>query len=84
MIGEEPGWIGAFTRHEELGAWRNGTRVVKQASEPHDGTPDGTPGVVLGSLMEHQSKQLLYFVEWANRPRVAVGCMGFKLKPVPA
>lgn len=82
-IQKEPGWIGAFTRHEQLGAWRNGTRVVKQNSEPKDATPDGTPGVVLGSLAEPEGeRRLIYFIEWANAPRVAVGCMGFKLKVV--
>lgn len=81
-IGYEPGWHGAFTRNEELGAWRNGTRVVKQNSEPGDSTPDGTMGTVLGS-MRHPDPTwkgaLAYFVEWDDKPRVAVGCMGYKV-----
>jgi hypothetical protein len=79
---EEPGWAGVFTRNQELGAWRNGTRVRKTNSERGDGTPDGMLGTVLGSIShpEVQNGALMYFVEWGNRPRTAVGCMGFKLE----
>jgi hypothetical protein len=82
-IQHEPGWHGAFTRNEALGAWRNGTPVVKQNSEPYDSTPDGTPGVVLGSIPDYrEGGQMFYFVEWADKPKVAVGCDGRKLRAV--
>jgi hypothetical protein len=77
----EAGWIGAFTRHQEPGAIENGKRVVKTASEPGDATPDGTPGVVLGSMREPDgARRYLYFVEWAGSTRVAVACAGNKLR----
>lgn len=76
-IQNEPGWTGAFTRHQVLGGWRNGTRIVKVNTEPGDANPDGALGTVLGSLA-HQG-QVAYFIEWDNAPRVAVGCVGFKL-----
>jgi hypothetical protein len=79
---EEPGWVGVFTRNQELGTWRNGTRVRKTNSEPGDATPNGTLGTVLGSISspEVQDGAVMYFIEWDNRPKVAVGCMGFKLE----
>lgn len=81
IIHGEPGWIGAFTRHQESGALANGTRVVKANTEPGDGTREGTPGVVLGSIREPDGqRRYIYFIEWAGDPRVAVACMGFKLK----
>lgn len=81
----EPGWLGAFSRAQALGALRNGSRVVKTKGEPNDGTPDGTPGIILGSgEITHQElpggSGLMYWVEWANRPRVAVGVMAWKLR----
>lgn len=78
-----PGWKGAFTREHAPGALANGTRIVKDNSEPGDSTPDGTPGVVLGSIShpEVQSGAIFYFIEWAYAPRIAVGTMGFKVRP---
>lgn len=86
-IKTEPGWTGVFTRDEVLGAWRNGTRVVKHKSEPGDGTPDGTPGVVLGSMLvrdDDSRARLLYFIEWADHPRLAVACVATKLRHADA
>lgn len=77
-----PGWTGAFTRDEALGAWKNGTPVVKANSEPGDAHPDGTPGVVLGSI-SHPSVQngaVFYFIEWAPRPRTAVVAGAIKVQ----
>lgn len=85
----EPGWIGAFSREQAAGALPNGTRVVKHNSEPRDGTPDGTPGVVLGSgcatFPEAGGETVFfYWIEWAHRPRVAVGVMATKLRKANA
>ena len=78
----ERGWAGQFTRAVADGAWPNGTRVVKQKSEEGDSTPDGTPGIVLGSLRfpDVMNNAIFYFVAWADAPRVAVGCMEWKLR----
>jgi hypothetical protein len=82
----EPGWAGAFTRNQVEGAIPNGTRIVKCNSEPGDATPDGTPGIVLGSIRypvvpgDPFSGITAYFIEWACKPRVAVGCMEMKVR----
>lgn len=60
------------------GAWLNGSTVRKINSRPDDGTPDGTPGVVLGSLdVREQGKPAAYayWIEWANRPGLPVACI---------
>lgn len=89
-IRHEYGWTGAFTRAQADGAIKNGTPVVKTNSEKGDGNPDGTPGVVLGSMfvgnipppphLAHNPPQFVYFVEWASRPRHAVAATDFKLR----
>jgi hypothetical protein len=85
-IRHRQGWVGAFTRETAPGAIKSGTRVVKQNSEPGDGHPDGTPGVVLGSMpVDEPSKpniRILYFVEWAPKPRCAVATADFKVVPL--
>lgn len=74
---EEPGWLGVFTRQQAPGAIQNGTTIVKSAMGPGDGTPIGTRGTVLGSFsMEPFMPGFFYFVEWENKPRVAVGIRG--------
>lgn len=80
-----PGWTGAFTRNEASGALRNGTRIVKTNTEKGDAHPDGTPGVVLGSIShpEVHNGMAFYFIEWEPRPRVAVGTVGFKVQAQP-
>lgn len=77
---DEPGWMGAFTRNEVPTALPNGMRIVKVNSEKNDGTPDGTAGLVLGSFSHPEIMEgvVFYFIEWANRPRVAVGCTAWK------
>lgn len=78
----EPGWAGAFTRATAKGAMPSGSRIVKSNSEADDATPDGTPGVVLGSL-SHPSVHngiVVYFVEWANRPKRAMAVMETKVR----
>ena len=80
----EPGWTGAFTRARADGALGNGTRIIKRASEPKDGTPDGTPGTVLGSLDASQfpgrATPFVYFIEWDTTPRVAVAVASWKVE----
>lgn len=51
-IGYEDGWIGAFTRHQAAGAIPNGTPIVKLKTDPAEDNinPEGTRGVVLGSI----------------------------------
>lgn len=87
-FGYEEGWRGGFTRHHTDGAYPNGTRIVKIRQEPNDGTPLGTGGTILGSLDGNLVNEYnpdggriryIYFVEWDNRPRTAVGVMDWKL-----
>lgn len=82
MFQNEPGWIGAFTRQQAQGALPNGTRIVKQNSERGDAHPNGTPGVVLGSISHPQvmGGVVFYFIEWAPKPRTAVGVLGTKIR----
>lgn len=78
----EPGWRGAFTRATAVGAMPSGTRIVKASSEEGDATPDGTPGIVLGSF-SHPSVQagiVLYFVEWADKPKQAMAVTEAKVR----
>lgn len=75
----EPGWVGMFTRDRAEGALPNGTRVVKVNSEEGDGHPDGTPGVILGSVVA-PGLGIGYFVSWAPRPRVVVFTADFKIR----
>jgi hypothetical protein len=83
-FGMQVGWIGAFTRAQAKGAWRNGTRVRKIKEDPGgDRTPIGSTGMVLGSLHAPEVSPLFfYFIEWDNAPRVAVGCTSIKLEKV--
>jgi hypothetical protein len=78
---EHEGYIGHFTRHEALGAWRNGTRIEKVWCEEGDATPLGTKGTVLGSMNAGEKLGLGYFIEWDNRPRVAVFTVAKKIGP---
>lgn len=89
-FGNEKGWMGVFTRHHAEGAYANGLRVVKLREESGDITPLGTEGVILGSLDGRDLDQrnpdggvivFAYFVEWDNRPRVAIGTIDWKIVP---
>jgi hypothetical protein len=82
-IREHHGWYGAFTTQEVLGAGRNGTKVVKVKEDPNgDTTPLGTVGTVLGSIYEPRVYQgPFYFVEWDDKPMVAVGVIDWKIAP---
>jgi hypothetical protein len=63
-----------FTTEEAPGAWPNGTPVCKVNSQPGDATPDGTIGLVLGSIAAPPLPGFGYFVIWATRPGVPVFC----------
>ncbi len=76
----EPGWSGAFTRHQEPGAIPNGSPITKVKSEAGDLTRTGTHGTVLGSLY-HSTLGFGYFVEWKDKPRVAAFVVGWKIGP---
>src|SRR5262249_17567539 len=78
----EDGWSGAFTREQAPQAlFSNGTRVKKTKAEPCDTTPLGALATVLGSYYIPE-KGVGYFVEWDDKPRVAVFVVGWKLGPV--
>lgn len=83
-LDSEPGWIGAFTREQVPGAIPNGSPIVKTGSEQGDGTPDGTPGVVLGSMSHPEilNGATMYFVEWRRTPRCAVAVIEWKVSRV--
>lgn len=78
-LGHHDGYAGVFTKHQAEGAIPNGTKIVKTNSVAGDATPDGMGGVVLGS-MDSGDHGLLYFVEWDDRPRMAVGTIALKIK----
>jgi hypothetical protein len=78
-IGHETGWRGPFTRREAPQArYPNGSRVRKAKHERGDVTTLGTMGTVLGSLYV-PNVGVGYFVEWENRPRVAVFVVEYKV-----
>ena len=84
-----PGYFGAHSRDQAEGAIPNGTRVRKLKADPGgDRTPNGTLGTVLGSIDAEQIDPALtrryggkyfYFVEWSNKPGVAVGVVDVKI-----
>lgn len=77
-------WIGAFTREQAPNAkFANGTRIRKAKQEAGDATPLGTKGTVLGSISHPDVRNgaVLYFIEWDNRPKTAVGVIEWKLGP---
>lgn len=78
-FGEHPGYLGVFTRNQAPGAYLNGSTVHKGTTEPGDATPEGTPGTVLGSIYDPELGYF-YFVEWSNRPGMAIGVTSLKLK----
>lgn len=88
-FGNHGDYYGGFSRYEAKGALANGTRVRKRNSEEGDATPDGTGGIILGSVngrlagvpnAEADGVTYLYFVEWDNRPKVAVGTLDKKIE----
>jgi len=80
VIGNEPGWIGGFTRHQAPEAlFRNGSRIQKAKFGPGDATPLGSLGTVLGSLYLPEMGSVGYFVEWDWKPKVAVAILGWRI-----
>lgn len=80
MAKPRKGWLGGFTTRQAEGAMPNGTRIVKAAEDaPGDLTPMGSPGTVLGS-MRHPEKGIAYFIEWDDKPKVAVLAVHWKIK----
>lgn len=75
---------------------KQGTRIVKVASEPADAHPDGSMGTIIfdmGAVGEQGAANLhamgvlnaaaderFYFVEWDDLPGVPVGVRGAKLR----
>jgi hypothetical protein len=60
-----------FTDRQAEGAWPNGATVRKVNSQPGDGTQDGTPGIIVGSIDVSELKKgaaFAYFVRWTTRP----------------
>lgn len=59
------------------GAWPNDATVRKVNSRPGDATPDGTRGLILGSVDMREFKlpaRFGYFLEWDNLPGIPVFC----------
>lgn len=89
-LGQHDDYAGMFSRYEAEGAFPNGTRIRKHSSEEGDSHPDGSLGTVLGSLKVEgdaansfsKAKGIgyLYFVEWDDSPKVAVGTVDLKIK----
>lgn len=78
----EVGWTGHFTRRQAPGArYHNGTRIRKVKIEPNDVTPLGLEGTVLGSLYCPEAG-FSYFIEWVDKPRIAVFVIEWKLGAV--
>lgn len=82
LLREEAGWLGTFTREQAAGALPNGTTIVKVNSQPGDFHANGTLGTVIGSVGEYGAV-VFYFIEWAPRPRCAVGTLAYKVKAAP-
>lgn len=76
--------LAIYSTEEAKGAMPNGTRIIKTNSEPGDGHPDGTPGVIVGSMgpafVEKVGREAyLYFIKWRDFP-VPVGTADYKIK----
>ena len=80
----EPGYIGHFTRHQERGAYRNGSRVMKINSELGDGHKNGELATVVGSFCAGDGYGTGYFVEWDICPRVIVFVGAYRITKVEA
>jgi hypothetical protein len=87
----EYGWFGRFSRAQAQGddVIPNGTLVEKASAET--GVPRGTLGNVLGSayfdearggLFSDGGDRLVYFVEWASAPNVAMCVHAHRVKRV--
>lgn len=85
---DEAGRFGAKlagpVRHAGHGQGRDAGRHARRkgAVRPRRPDPNGTPGVILGSIRHADVAEnaILYFVEWASSPRFAVACLGRRLR----
>ncbi len=79
----QDGWVGVFTRSRAPGAYPNGSRVEKVATEEGDTHPIGALATVLGSVCDLAQPHLGigYFVEWDAHPRRAVLVVANKIRP---
>lgn len=81
-IKNHPGYLTPFCNNQAEGAWENGSCVVKHGSDAGgDLTPDGIKGTILGSLKVPELGYG-YFVEWENKPKMAIFCVEEKMKLV--
>jgi hypothetical protein len=86
--------VTAYLPGQAPGALPNGAAIVKARMEPGDGTPVGVTGVVLAShaVTERMVSEMreagklpdtvprfFYFVEWDNRPGLAVAISDWKI-----
>lgn len=78
-IQNHPGYLTSFSKNQAEGAWVNGSCVVKDGNDPGgDATPNGIKGEILGSLKV--AEKYGYFVEWENKPKMAIFCVEEKMK----
>lgn len=84
----EPDWTGDFTRDQADGAIPNGTPIQKINSEDKDAHPNGSRGVVLGSVDLRglgptpagcMPTDFVYWVEWQEKPKHAIFVIGSKI-----
>jgi hypothetical protein len=81
-----------FTRDEAPNAQiANGERIIKVNSEDEDAHPNGSEGVVVGSLdmreapqlqalpPEQQHVEVAYFIAWDDAPSLPVGTLDYKV-----
>ena len=78
-IREHEGWEGMFSDKQAQGAWPNGSKIVKTVFREGDLTPMGTVGTVLGSIASQSENGFLYFIEWENKLKWAVGTSDDKI-----
>jgi hypothetical protein len=83
-IRHRDGWTNPFTRRQAPQAlYKNGSRVRKvRQDEGGDVTPLGVEGEVLGSIW-FPGGGAGYFVEWDNKPRVAMFTAEWKIEATP-
>ena len=83
--GFHKGQMFMYSDDHAVGALKNGSEVEKMASEPGDSFPDGTTGVVIGSLdgseVDVANDPFFYFVRFGGEGPV-VGISGARLRPM--
>lgn len=80
-----PPYKGAFCDEDAPeAAYKRGERIRKALHEEGDSTPTGTEGTVLGSVAGEidGAMRIGYFVEWDDKPLVAVGIMDYKIERI--